>query len=777
VIVGLGDLIKFNEKDVGLLEQLDNGDLRFTEKNGAVVLISVYEHDLIRVRYWKAGAPDRTMRRTWTIADLDGERPLEGTNREKLDNFRKFTRPAYQLTQREGDVQIRIDPLVLEIIREPFGIHWSDGSPLAADNALLGYRTDPRTGAVAHTLNRTLDEHYYGFGEAAGPLDKHSRLIRMRNADAFGYDAETSNPLYKHVPFYITLRDRPDPRTNETVAFGLFYDTPYDCEFDLGAEIDNYYGEYRVFRAAGGDLDYYFLYGPTIEHVLETYTHLTGRIPLPPRWSLGYLASGMRYTDAPNAQEMLRQFIEMCHEHAIPCSAFHLSSGYSQAEDGKRYVFVWNRARVPEPLAMTQTFHDAGMHVAANIKPAMLTTHPRYTEAKTLFIRSGETDTPDLAPFWGGQGAHLDFTNPATQTWWKESVTRQLLEFGIDCTWNDNNEFNIHNDAARCDGFGEGFPIVAGKPIQTLLMIMASHQAQRDYAPEARPWLLTRAGMPGVQHYAATWTGDNFSSWKTLRYNTAMGLGMSLSGFANVGHDVGGFAGDPPAPELFVRWVQNGIFHPRFCIHSWRGDSGENAPWMHPDVLPLVRDAIKFRYSLIPYFYSLFWECNQTGHPVLRPTVYHFQNDAQCHQESFDFLVGSSVLVASVFEPGDQQRCVYLPRGTGWYDWHTGDYYAGGQTITLDAPLDRIPLLVREGGIIPTEQEGRRRVYVFPPRTEGENLFRLYEDDGLTTRYLNGDFRVIDLRMTADSESVRLESGVEVEWILPSGEQRQIHRE
>jgi alpha-glucosidase len=207
--------------------------------------------------------------------------------------------------------------------------------------------------------------------------------------------------------------------------------------------------------------------------------------------------------------------------------------------------------------------------------------------------------------FWGGEGSHLDFTNPAAYAWWQEHVTQALLDNGIDAMWNDNNEYEIWDDEARCHGFGEPTRIGLLRSVQTLLMVRASYEAQRAARPDERPFVLSRSGCPGIQRYAQTWSGDNFTSWETLRYNIPMGLGLSLSGVPNTGHDVGGFYGPRPEPELFVRWVQNGIFHPRFCIHSYNTDGTVNEPWMYPEVLPIVRDLIQFRYRLIPYLYTL----------------------------------------------------------------------------------------------------------------------------------------------------------------------------
>jgi alpha-glucosidase len=284
-----------------------------------------------------------------------------------------------------------------------------------------------------------------------------------------------------------------------------------------------------------------------------------------------------------------------------------------------------------------------------------------------------------------------------------------------------------------------------------------------------------------MQRYAHTWSGDNTSTWDTLRYNVPMGLGLSLCGSPHVGHDVGGFAGRAPSPELFVRWVQNGVLHPRFTIHSWHDDGTVNEPWMYPEVLPLVRDAIEFRYRLLPYLYSLVFEAARTGHPIIRPMVYAFGNDVRTHTESFDFMLGPHLLVASVLEEGARQRSVYLPAGRRWYCFHTGRMFDGGQEVTVEAPLDRIPLFVPEGGIVPMGKVMRyvgegvddaREVRVFP----GTGSFVLIEDDGLTeggpcTRVT---LSVEDLVVTAVAEGDYPLAYTHVDCVLPGGHTRRV---
>jgi alpha-glucosidase len=270
-----------------------------------------------------------------------------------------------------------------------------------------------------------------------------------------------------------------------------------------------------------------------------------------------------------------------------------------------------------------------------------------------------------------------------------------------------------------------------------------------------------------------------------------MGLGMGLSGAPNIGHDIGGFHGPRPDPELFVRWVQNGIFHPRFTIHSWNNDNTTNEPWMYPQVLSHIRETINFRYRLRPYLYSLFWESHQTGHPIIRPTVYHYADDPNTHNQSFEFMLGESLLVATVLEQGARTRDVYLPAGTGWTDFHTGVRYNGGQTVTVEAPLSRYPLFVPDNGIIPLGTSKRNTtdephstldIHIFPHPTDGVGTVTLYEDDGVSPTQSTTPHTIVmmtlqttDKRLTITIEEQSPDYQLpyaEVRVLLPPGEGR-----
>ncbi|WP_375749206.1 TIM-barrel domain-containing protein [Vibrio sp. HN007] len=724
--------------------------------------IFVLEQDIIRVMFKNKG--EARLDRSWSVAPGGKDVVWEGRDRLSTEDF---SCPEFNLASEDECLTIETEAVRLTL-HQPLWMEWEYKSgdkwlPLASDRKTGAYQLGVSDNAVAHFMNRNLSDQYYGLGEKTGDLNRSGRRFEMRNLDAMGYDAATTDPLYKHIPFYITRVTEQE----EAVSFGLYYDNLASCWFDLGNELDNYHVKYRSYRAEDGDLDFYMMLGKTIANVSKKFVRLTGGTIFGPRWSLGYSGSTMQYTDAENAQELLEGFVDKCATNGIPCDSFQLSSGYTSIGN-KRYVFNWNYDKVPNPNAMADVFHEAGLKLAANIKPCLLHDHPRFSEAeeKGLFIRDSEVDEPEKSVFWDADGSHLDFTNPDTIKWWQENVKEQLLEKGIDSTWNDNNEYEIWDKGARCHGFGKEIPVSLIRPLQPLLMMRASYEAQLEYAPEIRPYLISRSGCPGMNRYVQTWSGDNRTNWTSLKYNIRMGLGMSLSGLYNLGHDVGGFAGERPDPELFARWVQNGVMHPRFTIHSWNDDGSVNEPWMYPEVTPIIRDAMALRYRLMPYLYNLLWQAHSEDEPMMRPTFLDHEKDANTFAECDDYLLGKDLLVASVVEEGQRERDIYLPdNGTGWYNFYTGQWCAGSQSVTVDAPLETLPLMVRAGAILPTSErvahssasaDTKRALEIFPLKGCGETTTTIFDDDGETNRYLEGEHLSLDITMNCTNESIEL---------------------
>jgi alpha-glucosidase len=657
---------------------------------GARAHVFVLEPDIVRVVVLPAG--ELTFPRTWAIAPGMDDTPWEGRDRFDVTGF---SCPEFELTEDGDGLVVATSRLRLRLAWRSLRCRWDlwEGDTwraLAADRPTQAYDFGWWDGKVRHYLRRNPGESYYGLGERSGPLDRAGRRFRLKNVDALGYDAETSDPLYKHIPFYIT-------RAEGGSCFGLFYDTYSDCAFDFGCERSNYHGLYRSFEAESGDLDYYVIAGPEAMAVTRRFTWMTGRPAATPEWMLGYSGSSMAYADAPDAQDRLLGFLRTCDEHQIPCESFHLSSGYTSI-GSKRCVFTWNREKFPDPQALARAFGDAGVRILANVKPCLLVDHPDFEAVARAGLFIGDEDGPTLVQFWDGLGAYLDFTNPAAVSWWQERVTTTLLDVGISSVWNDNNEFEVVSPRPRAAMFGQPRPAMDAKPLQTLLMMRASFEAQRAHAPEIPPIGVSRSGAVGMHRYVQTWSGDNATAWKTLRWNLRMGLGLSMSGVSNLGHDIGGFAGPAPDEELFVRWIGASIFQPRFSIHSWNDDGSVNEPWMHPGALPVVRELFALRRRFVPYLAERLRRYREDFEPILRPVFFDFPDDPSAWSEQDAHMVGPDILFAPPVDPGVETLDIRLPAGAEWQDHWTGEVLTGGQTVRRPCPWSQPPIFLRAGG-------------------------------------------------------------------------------
>lgn len=666
------------------------------------------------------------------------------------------------LTDRSDKAVIRGEKLTVEIEKDPFRImiYDADGTLLHADIPDLAYREDSNKRRL-HTSQIEADDYFYGFGEKSGEINKAQKFMNMAPGDAMGYDPKETDSLYKHIPFYIKL--------NETTkkAVGYFYHSTAECDFNMGREKRNYWHRYSTFRTDAGDIDVFVIAGPSIKEVVERYTDLTGKSVLLPKAALGYLGSSMYYPELPaDCDDAILDFIDTTKEEEIPVDGFQLSSGYCaiETEEGiKRCCFTWNHKRFKKPADWFLQMKERGIVVSPNVKPGMLLVHPLLDEMKekNMFVLDSEKDEPGVGTWWGGKGIFVDFTKDETRKSWKEYLKKSLIDYGCESVWNDNCEYDSMVDKdARVYFEGKGGTIGNLKPVMSNLMCQLSNEAVVEHNPEVRPFSVCRSGHAGIQRYAQVWAGDNLTCWEALKYNIATILGMGLSGVANHGCDVGGFYGVAPEPELFVRWVQNGIFMPRFSIHSVNTDNTVTEPWMYSDMKGYISDAIKFRYRMIPYLYSLEYRAYKTGLPIMEPMFMAFQNDEKTYEQGVDFMWGDHLMVANVVEKGVTTRKVYLPKTEddreSFYDFYTREEYMPGQTVELPVDISSIPLFVKSGAIIPMAENQLYNLMrdevtglhiLFAP--DIDSSFCMYDDDGKTNNYKDGEYLKTDISVRA----------------------------
>lgn len=687
---------------------------------------------------------------------------------DRMDDFLKDRRTRVEAADAvlsDGDREAVIEGRILKVVveKDPFRIcvYDKEGTLLHADIVDLAYMEDSNHRRI-HTSEISPEDCFYGFGEKSGDFNKAQKFMGMSPKDAMGYNPKETDSLYKHIPFYIKLN------RGTRKAVGYFYHNTYECDFDMGREKSNYWKPHSRYRADGGDIDLFLIAGPAVRQVVERYTDLTGKSAMLPRYALGYLGSSMYYPELDeDCDDAILDFIDTTKEEKIPVDSFQLSSGYCTVETDKgikRCVFTWNKKRFKDPKKFFAQMDKRGVSVSPNVKPGILLIHPKLDEmkAKGMFIKASDSDEPGIGTWWGGKGVFADFTKPSARACWKEMLKENVLEYGTSSVWNDNCEYDSLVDKdCRCDFEGKGGTIGQLKSVMSNIMCHITDEAIHETFDNTRPYIVCRSGHCGIQRYAQTWAGDNLTCWDSLKYNITTILGMSLSGVANQGCDIGGFYGPSPEAELMVRWIQNGIFQPRFSIHSTNTDNTVTEPWMYGDCTDYIRKAIGLRYQLSPYLYSLMERAHETGLPIMEPMCSAFQEDVKCYEEGVDFMFGDSLLVANVVEKGAASRKVYLPEGETFYDFHTRTAYEGGRTVELPVDLGSIPLFVRSGAIIPmaedrldnlkTQQAEHIRILCAAGR---DGRFDLYEDDGISMDYENGGYLKTSITMTAGERTV-----------------------
>jgi alpha-glucosidase len=726
---------------------------------GAIVEVRMLEPDIGRVTLRRPGG--FRFDRTWSIGPNGLEPGYAGRSRDDITGFAPLD-PT--VSEEPGWVRIAAGGLEAHVRLEPFAISWRRAGETAyflRDRQTQAYLSSRKGTAFAHFTERRAGERHYGVGDKTGPLDRTGRRFRIEAVDPCGFDAETSDPLYKTIPFLLV--------DGHQGAYGLFYDNLAVADLDLGCTLDNYHGLFRYYRAEDGDLDYYVIAGPRLPDVVRRFSWLTGGQAFAPRWSFGFACTSMAIADAPDADARVSQFIDDCRRHDIACDGFHFGSGYSSIGH-RRYAFNWNRDKFPDPAATMRRLREAGMMPVTNLKPCLLDDHPRLVEARQndILVRDGASGESAVAQFWDGLGFHVDFTNPAGRAWWRAGLEQSLLDYGVVSIWNDNNEYEIWDEDAVCNGDGRAFAQSLARPAQALLMTKLAYETTSARAPAKRPYTITRGGPAGLARYGQTWSGDNETAWKSLRFNLTQGLNMGLSGLFNIGHDVGGFLGPSPGPELLCRFVEFCSLWPRMVMNSWKEDGVVTLPWMHPQVIDEVRAAMRLRYRLMPYLYTLMWRASLAGEPPLRPLFYDFPGDEGAAAVEDAFMFGPDLLAAPVIEEGARERSVRLPAHPGgWYDWHEGRHFAGGEVATVAAPLGRLPLFARAGAMIPAGNQfagllrapdNVRELMVFGA-ADGESSAWLYEDDGDTASWRDGDCFLARFHLRSGTISAELVHG------------------
>jgi len=594
-------------------------------------------------------------------------------------------------------------------------------------------------------------ENFYGLGEKTGFLNKKGKKYTMWNTDVFEAHIESTDPLYISIPFYLA--------TDRDKSYGIYFDNSYKSFFDFRV---NENGEYS-FGAQGGKLDYYFIKGTKVKDVIRKYTKITGRMNLPPKWSLGYHQSRYSYGSTEEVKELANKF----RENDIPCDVIHLDIHYM---DDYR-VFTWDENNFPKPEKLMNDLKEDGFKVVNIIDPGVKK-DPDYEVYKEgmkndHFCRylDGELFTGDV---WPEESVFPDFTSKKVRKWWA-GLHKDLLDSGVKGIWNDMNEPAVFNDTYTMDlevmHENDGDPYLHKRfhNQYALLEAMGTYQGIKKYKEE-RPFVLSRAGFSGIQRYAATWTGDNRSIWDHLKLAVPMLMNMGISGLSFSGTDIGGFTGDSNG-ELLTRWTQLGTFMPFFRNHSSLYTKSQE-PWAFAEKYEkIIKKFIELRYKFMPHIYNLFYKTSQKGIPVMRPLFMEFPDEQKAYEISYQFMVGDSILAAPVYEPKKDKKLIYLPEGN-WVNYFSDKNYEGKQYIVEDTPLATMPLYIKNGSILVMGEKinyigEKERNYLEIVNYLDENIpknsYTLYEDDGISYNYQEGKYNLKKFSYKKSKEKIEFD--------------------
>ncbi|MBD0852004.1 glycoside hydrolase family 31 protein [Maribacter arenosus] len=645
----------------------------FTTENGVVLQITVLRNSALRFRYATENVFEPDFSYAISEVASRGYSSLEVD--ETATEYLILTSKLKVLVDKKT-LRIQISDLEGNIINEDeIGFHWEENYEYGGNTVKMSKITQNA-------------ESFFGMGDKATHSNLKGKRVNNWCMDQYAY-AKDQDPLYKAVPFYTGL--------HKNMAYGIFFDNTFRTYFDFAHEKRHV----TSFWADGGEMNYYFFYGPEMSKVIMGYTNLTGTPELPPMWAMGYHQSKWSYFPESNVKALARKFRKL----KIPCDALYLDIDYM---DGFR-CFTWDKKKFPDPKRMMAELNEDGFKTVVMIDPGIKIDKDYwvYQEAmeKGYFCKRG--DGPYMkGKVWPGECNFPDFTNPEVRKWWAELYKEFMSELGVHAVWNDMNEpavMEVPTKTAPLDTRHnyDGYPCTHRKAhnVYGMQMVRATYEGIKKYVYPKRPFVITRAAYAGTQRYSSTWTGDNVATWEHLWLANVQVQRMCMSGMSFVGSDIGGFA-EQPNGELFARWIQLGVFHPFCRVHS-SGDHGDQEPWsFDSDVTDIVRKFIELRYQLLPYLYTMFWKYSKYGEPMVKPLVYFDQEDPQTHFRTDEFIFGEHILVCPVQEPNSQGRRMYMPRGN-WYNYWDDSMVVGGKEQWVDADIDIIPLFVKEGAIIP----------------------------------------------------------------------------
>lgn len=643
----------------------------YFECKDCILEVSVKSERIIRFRYTPYGlfqkdfsystAPSFIDADTWTLLEEDEHKYFVQTSLLQCIILKHNMHVT--ILDRNGKI----------LCEDEKGYHWEDNIREGGEIVMMSKKIQS-------------GEFFFGLGDKSSDANLRGKRYEIWGKDYYAF-VKNSDPLYKNIPFFLGLHHK--------TGYGIFFDNSFKSFFDFGHERSNVCS----YWAEGGEMTYYFIYGPQLLKVVEAYHLLTGVPELPPLWALGYQQCKWSYY--PHHQ--VKDICETFRSKKIPCDAIYLDIDYM---DGFR-CFTWSKEHFPNPTKMIAELEQQGFKTVVIIDPGIKIDKEYHIYKEALekgYFCKRKDGTLMKGAVWPGLCNFPDFTNPAVRIWWAGLFKELIAENGVRGIWNDMNEpavFEIETfpDDVRHDYDGDSCSHRKAHNVYGSLMAKATYEGMKLNAPNRRPMVITRSAYAGVQQYSSVWTGDNLATWEHLWLANVMVQRLNISGISFSGSDIGGFI-ETPTPELFARWIQLGIFHP-FCRNHSSGDHGDQEPWSFgQETEDIFRKYVELRYQILPYMYTTFWQHTVKGTPMIRPLAFLDQMDTETYFRQDEFGLGDHLLVCPITESEVEGRWLYLPSGC-WYNYWTNEKFYGGMETWADAPIETIPLFVKAGAVLP----------------------------------------------------------------------------
>jgi oligosaccharide 4-alpha-D-glucosyltransferase len=651
-----------------------------------------------------------------------------GYNKNELTSNAVILKPATQGTTtglQEG-VPSKLGEKIIVLHKDNM-LHFE----LNGETIAILHETFNKDGFHSFSFNLQQDEKIFGGGERALPMDRRGYRFNLYNNPWYGYEYGADN-LNFSVPFFISNK-----------GYGIFFDNASKGYVDIGKANSN------LFEAGfvSGELNFYIIPGKNVDEIMQSYTKLTGRQPLPPRWVFGNFMSRFGY----RSQDQVTEIYARMKDEGFPMDAIIFDLfWFGDSIKGTMGNLDWvNKEKWPDPKEMIDNFKQENIKTILITEPFVLASTPNYEPSRKFHTVDSNGMPFTLADFYFGEGGLIDIFRNDAQDWFWTKYQAQIQN-GVAGWWGDLGEPEKHPATTYHNlsdlGFSRKF---SADEVHNLYGHYWSKMLHEKYAgtyPNTRLFHLNRSGFAGSQRYSVfPWTGDVHRNWNGFKAQLPILLGMSLSGIPYIHSDAGGFAMGEKDPELYTRWLQFAAFTPVFRPHGTAfGDVDpsvqniESEPVFYPEPYKsIVKKIIERRYELSPYNYTLAYEQQSMGRPLMRPMFYHYpEHDA--YEAGSQYMWGEYLLVAPVFEKETVEKKLYLPKGS-WFDLYNNVFVEGNQWLNLPAGIEDVPVLAKEGAFIPTvgglmnlEKYSTRSLNVLYVPSAKQSTYTLYDDDGIT---------------------------------------------